>query len=116
MIHYLFQKCGAKIDDVEKFDRYTIFFNQIKQDYIFARYLLVQSQYKSSFAEIIDYDVEYYYPQDYSIYSSYIEMMKISYRIALDTLDKIAYFIKDYCELNDIKPHLVDFKNIFRKK
>ena len=90
----------ADISDYQKFDRYISFFIQIKQDYIFARYLLVQSQYKTKYAEVIDQDVDYYYPLDYSIYSSYEEMLKISYRLAVDTLDKIAFFVKDYCGIS----------------
>ena len=55
---------GIVIDPTDKLktDRFIAFFNQIKQDYIFSRYLLVQSQFQASHADVIDQDVDYYYP------------------------------------------------------
>jgi len=106
----------SNVNDNSKFDRYVTFFNQIKQDYIFARYLLVQSQYRSNLADVIDQDVVYYYPSDYSITSSYGEMVKISYRLTVDTLDKIACFIWDYCKVISINISDVNFRNIFSSR
>lgn len=103
----------ADLDDTKKFDRYITFFNQIKQDYIFARYLLVQSQYQTNHADVIDKEVDYYYPLDYSLYSSYVEMLKVSYRLAVDTLDKIAFFVKDYCGLKTLSTRDTNFRNVF---
>ncbi|MBW8012887.1 MAG: hypothetical protein FVQ83_16845 [Chloroflexi bacterium] len=103
----------ADLGDTKKFDRYITFFNQIKQDYIFARYLLVQSQYQANHAEVIDQDVDFYYPLDYSLYSSYVEMLKVSYRLAVDTLDKVGFFVKDYCDLKSLSPRETKFRNVF---
>jgi len=106
----------SDIQDTKKFDRYITFFNQIKQDYIFSRFLLVQSQYKAQYAEVIDRDVDYYYPLDYSLYSSYIEMLKVSYRLVVDTLDKIAFFVKDYCGIKSLSTRDTNFRNVFSTK
>ncbi|HEY60381.1 MAG TPA: hypothetical protein G4N92_06830 [Anaerolineae bacterium] len=106
-------KMVADLEDTNKFDRYITFFNQIKQDYIFARYLLVQSQYRANHVDVIDQDVDYYYPLDYSITSSYGEMLKVSYRLAVDTLDKIGFFIKDYCKIMSPAVDEVNFRNAF---
>jgi len=106
----------ADLEDTDKFDRYITFFNQIKQDYIFARYLLVQSQYRANHADVIDQDVDYYYPADYSINSSYGEMLKISYRLAVDTFDKIGFFVKDYCKIKSLAINEVNFRNAFSPK
>jgi hypothetical protein len=103
----------ASIDDDEKFDRYITFLNQIKQDYVLARYFLVQSQYQSNVVEAIDRDVELYYPLDYSIYSSYIEMLKLSARLAVDVLDKVAYFAWDYCKVGEPEEDAVNFRNLW---
>lgn len=102
-----------KISENSKFEKYISFFNQIKQDFIFSRYLLIQSQYKASFADIIDTDVDYFHPLDYSVYSSYIEMLKVSYRLSIDTFDKIAFFIREYNNVQSIEPTKVNFRNIF---
>lgn len=104
---------NADLERDSRTERYITFFNQIKQDFIFSRYLLVQSQYRADHAEVIDQDVDYYYPLDYSLYSSYIEMLKVSYRLAADTLDKIAYFIKDYCGIKSLKTRDTNFRYVF---
>jgi len=109
-------KMKADLQDMQKFYRYITFFNQIKQDYIFSRYLLVQSQYKANHAEVVDQDVDYYYPVDYSLYSSYVEMLKVSYRLAIDTLDKIAFFVKDYCGVKSLNTDNTYFRNVFSTK
>jgi hypothetical protein len=106
-------KMVAPIADKTKFDRYITFLDQIKQDYILARYLLVQSQYKSEFVDSIDEGVVLYYPLDYSLYSSYIQMLKTSFRLAVDLLDKIASFISDYYQVNSISKTYVNFRNLF---
>jgi tetratricopeptide (TPR) repeat protein len=103
----------AELKDTEKFDRYISFFNQIKQDYIFSRYLLVQSQYKANHADVIDLDVDYYYPLDYSAYSSYTEMTKVAYRLATDTLDKVAFFVRDYYKINSLKVRDTNFRTVW---
>lgn len=103
----------APLHDEEKFARYITFLNQIKQDYVLARYLLVQSQYRSDIIEVIDRDVALYYPLDYSLHSAYIQMMKVSLRLSIDVLDKIAFFVRDYCAVSSIEQRHVNFRNLW---
>lgn len=106
----------ASLDDAKKFDRYVTFLNQIKQDYIFARYLLVQSQYRSSVVDAIDEGAALYYPLDYSLHSSYIQMLKTAFRLAVDVLDKIAFFVRDYYGVHSLPEKDVKFRSIFPTK
>ena len=103
----------APINDVELTDKYITFLNQIKQDYILARHLLVQSQFRSPVYEAIDNEVTLYYPLDYSANGSYIQLLKSAYKLAIDVLDKIAFFIKDYFNVISIKEVDVNFRKIF---
>jgi hypothetical protein len=101
------------LDDDTKFDRCITFLNQIKQDYVLARYFLVQSQYKSDVVETIDRDVALYYPLDYSMHSAYIQLLKMSFRLAIDVLDKIALFVRDYFGVGSISEERVNFRTFW---
>ena len=103
----------APLADDSKFDRYVTFLNQIKQDYVMARYLLIQSQYRSDVVDAIDHDVDLYYPLDYSLHSTYIQMLRTALKLAIDVLDKIAYFIRDYCNVTSVTERQVDFQRIW---
>jgi len=103
----------APLRDRDKFDRYITFLNQIKHDYVTARYFLVQSQYRSEVVDVIDRDVALYYPLDYSLHSAYIQLLKTSMRLAADVLDKIAFFIRDYCNVSSVSKRGVNFRNIW---
>lgn len=102
----------ASIDENEVINRYILFLNQIKQDYILARYFLIQSQYRSSVVDLIDKDVSLYDPLDYSIYNAYIQLLKQSLKLTMDTFDKIAQFLREYCEV-DIKAKKTQFRTIW---
>ncbi len=102
----------APLNDKGKFSRYITFMNQIKQDYVLTRYFLVQSQYQSDIVDTIDEGVSLYYPLDYSLDGAYIHLLKTSLRLALDVLDKIANFIRDYCSVA-LQDDQVNFRNVF---
>lgn len=103
----------APLGEHDKFDRYITFLNQIKQDYVLARYFLVQSQYHSEVIDVVDRDVTLYYPLDYSLHSTYIQLMKASLKAAADVLDKIAFFVRDYCQVTTIQETRVDFQSLW---
>ncbi|MCL4506482.1 MAG: LA2681 family HEPN domain-containing protein [Chloroflexi bacterium] len=103
----------APLNDEQKFDRYVTFLNQIKQDYVLARYFLVQSQYRADAIDTVDWDVALYYPLDYSLHSAYIELMKSSLRLAVDVLDKVAFFVWDYCGITTINKLKVNFRTLW---
>lgn len=106
----------APLDDNDKFDRYITFLDEIKEDYVLARYLLVQSQYRSDLAEAIDQDVSLYYPLNYSVHGAYVQMMKASLRMAMDVLDKIACFVRDYCGVSTPSLTKTSFSNLWHDK
>lgn len=103
----------ADIGDKDKFDRYVTFLNEIKQDYVMGRYFLVQSQYQTTEIDVVDEGVSVFYPLDYSLYSTYIQLLKAANKQAIDILDKIACFIYDYCRLRTPKLDKVSFRNIW---
>jgi tetratricopeptide (TPR) repeat protein len=103
----------AELEDRDKFDRYVTFLNEIKQDYVMGRYFLVESQYQSPDIDAVDKGVSVFYPLDYSLYSTYIQLLKAANKQAIDVLDKIACFIHDYCKLRTPKPDRVSFRNIW---
>ncbi len=77
---------------------YIGFFNQMKQEYISARYLYYEGiNFKKP--HFSDKDVYLYNTLDYPIYSLGIEKVKVSFRIIYSLFDKIGYFIKDYINL-----------------
>jgi hypothetical protein len=89
------------------------FLNEIKQDYVMGRYFLAQSQYQSPDVDAVDKGVSVFYPLDYSLYSTYIQLLKAANKQAIDVLDKIACFIHDYCKLRTPSPDRVNFRNIW---
>lgn len=103
----------APIEDKNKFDRYVTYLNEIKQDFVLGRYMLVQSQYESDEIDAIDEGVSLFYPLDYSLHSSYVQLLKTAMRLGIAVLDKVAYFIYDYCKLNTPQPERIDFRNIW---
>ena len=103
----------ASLDDIHKFDRYITFLNEIKQDYVLGRYMLVQSQFVSHEIDAVDVGVSLFCPLDYSLHGSYLQLLKAAKRQAIVVLDKIAYFIYDYCNLTTPKSDRVTFRQIF---
>ena len=76
-------------DDIT-INRYITFLNQIKQDFVLARHFLIQSHYRSDIVDTIDKDVILYDPLDYSIHNAYIQFLKMSLKLTVDTFDKIG--------------------------
>jgi len=83
------------------------FFNQIKQEYISARYLLYKGFHDEG-VHFADKDVYLENTPDYPSYSLNTERIRASFRIAYSLFDKIATFIQHYFELSYIEdpgPH-----------
>ncbi|MCC6191709.1 MAG: hypothetical protein IT318_21990 [Anaerolineales bacterium] len=103
----------AALDDDTKFDRCITFLNQIKQDYILARYFLVQSQFRSDVVDTVDEDVALYYPLDYSLHSAYIQLLKNAFRLTIDVMDKISMFVRDYFGITSVGDERVNYRSIW---
>ena len=90
---------------------YQTLFNQIKQEYVSARFLMYEGVNLKglhySDKENLQMDT-----LDYATYSFSIEKVKIAFRISYSILDKIAYLLNDYLDLG-IKPYKVTFRTLW---
>ena len=94
--------------------RYQGFYNQIKQEFVSARYLYYEGINLKP-PHFSDRDVLQFNTLDYPCYSISIEKIKIAFRVAYSLLDKIAYFINEYFALGK-KSKYVYFKTIWFNK
>jgi tetratricopeptide (TPR) repeat protein len=125
------QKCDAAIGDTtvisqmvgstsngknplkqDPFLRLSFYVNQIKQDYVTARLLLVLSQYKGLNLDFADRNVRIINTMDYSIHNIRTELAKKAFKSLADILDKVAFFINDYLNLN-MQDEKVDFDSVW---
>lgn len=93
--------------------KYHGLFNQIKQEFITARYLIFEALQGGSKTHFADKDTHLINTLDYTIHSIRIEKMKLAFRTLYSIYDKIAYFINDYFELG-IQPRNVSYNRIWR--
>lgn len=93
--------------------RYQGFYNQMKQEFVSARYLFYEgiTEKRPHFS---DRCVLLHNTLDYPSYSLSIEKVKIAFRIAYSLLDKIAYFINEYFAFGK-NPKQIYFKTIWFK-
>jgi len=84
--------------EIDEGPYYIGFFNQMKQEYVSARYLYYEG-INFNKPHFSDKDVYLYNTSDYPIYSLGIEKIKISFRIVYSLFDKIGCFIKEYFNL-----------------
>lgn len=94
--------------------KHYILFNQIKQEYATARFLLYEGTTKTD-THYSDCDTVLYDTADYSAYSFNIEKIKISYRLLYSIFDKVAYLLNNYLEL-EIKRSQISFKTLWKDK
>jgi hypothetical protein len=90
------------------------FYNQIKQEFVSARYILWQgitelNKYKQHFSDIDNLLID---TLDYPNFGLGLEQVKLSFRSAFSLLDKIAYFINDYWRLN-IPETKINFQSVW---
>lgn len=93
---------------------YLGFYNQIKQEFVSARWLLYEGMYSTE-QHFSDNDVTLYDTLDYPSYSLSVEKVKIAFRIIYSLFDKIGFFLNDYMQLG-IKPNRVFFRSIWYEK
>ena len=78
---------------------YHGFFNQIKQEFVSARYVYYEGM-NEEITHFSDRKVLLYNTLDYPSYSIAIDKVKDSFRIQYSIFDKIAYFLNDYLDLS----------------
>ena len=86
-------------------------FNQIKQEYITARFFLFNGMFNKS-PKFVQSRNDLYNTLDYPIYSLDIEELKMAFRLAYSLFDKIAFFLNSYLDLG-IKPGRVNFRSFW---
>lgn len=77
---------------------YPGFFNQMKQEFVSARYLYYEGT-RATDPHFSDRGVLLYNTLDYPIYSLAVEKVKAAFRASYALFDKIAYFLNDYLKL-----------------
>jgi hypothetical protein len=87
------------------------FFNQMKQEFVSARWLLYEGLHAKS-AHFSDRHVALYNTLDYPAYGLAIEKVKAADRIAYSLFDKVAFFLNDYAKLG-VDPRQVYFRTIW---
>lgn len=87
------------------------FFNQIKQEYVSARWLFFDAM-DSDKAHFSDREVYLLDTLDYPVYSLAAEKMKLAFRATYSIFDKIAYFLNAYMKLS-IPEKQVNFRSIW---
>lgn len=90
---------------------YLGFFNQMKQEFVSARYLYFTG-ISSSEPHFSDRDVKMANTLDYPSYSLAVEQVKTAFRIAYSLFDKVAYFFNHYLSLG-IHEHAVTFRTLW---
>lgn len=87
-------------------------FNQIKQEYIFARYLYYESLHVLEVPHFADKDTYMVDTLDSPLYSIRLEKMKTAFRILYSLLDKVAFFINRYYNIG-LKEDKITFNTIW---
>jgi len=90
---------------------YSGYFNQLKQEYVSARYLYYEG-INSKEVHFSDKDVYLVNTLDYPAHSIATEKVKIAFRINYSIFDKISYFLNDYLKLS-IPTKAVYFKTLW---
>jgi hypothetical protein len=77
------------------------FFNQLKQEYASARFLCWQgiTETETHKKHYSDKNILLLNTLDYSVYSVFVEQVKVAFRMAYSLFDKIAFFINEYWSL-----------------
>lgn len=90
---------------------YHTIFNQIKQEYVSARFLLYEGIHQKRFHYSDKGNIQMD-TLDYSTYCLSIEKVKIAFRICYSIFDKIGFLLNDYLKLK-FPPDKVTFRNIW---
>lgn len=94
---------------------YAGFFNQMKQEFVSARYLLYEGLRASPGPHFSDRGVSLVNTLDYPSYSLAAEKTKAAFRIAYSLFDKIAFFVNHYLDLG-VRERSISFKTIWYTK
>lgn len=92
--------------------KFSSFLNEIKMSYVSSRLYLILSQHAYSNLEFIDNTVSLVNTLSYESQNINTQLLKDAFSNFYNILDKIAYFINDYCKLG-IRERGINFKSIW---
>lgn len=90
---------------------YAGFFNQLKQEFVSARFLLYEGLHSDE-VHYSDRHVTLINTLDYPIYSLAIEKVKFAFRVSYSLFDKISFFLNHYIDIG-IPDRKISFKTIW---
>ncbi len=111
-LRLMFCNCQIVIVNINDKPIFHGMFNQIKQDYIFARYQFYCGIQQNGEAHFPDKDTFLLNFADYPQYSIRVEMIKSAFRTLYSLLDKYAYFMNYYFGLG-IEERRITFHNVW---
>lgn len=88
------------------------FFSQMKQEYVSARFVLFEG-ISSTQVHFSDRGVALTDTLNYPLYSLASERVRTAFRIAYSLLDKVAFLVYRYWNLDKKQPDRVSFKNVW---
>lgn len=89
-------------------------FAQLKQEYIYARYLYYETINSDGQVHFADRETYILSHTDYAQYCIRVEKLKTSFRTLYGMFDKIAFFIEHYFDIG-IKERDINFKTIWKE-
>jgi len=99
---------------IDEGPRYQGFYNQIKQEYVSARFLLYEA-ITAKAPHYSDRDVFLFDTYDYATYGLAAEKLKMAFRVFYSLLDKIGFFVNAYFLLG-IPEGAVSFRALWYEK
>jgi hypothetical protein len=87
------------------------FFNQMKQEYVSARFTLFEGM-SSMRVHFSDRGVALTDTLDYPLYSLASERIRVAFRVAYSLLDKVAFLVDGYWRLGKVRDR-ISFKNVW---
>ncbi|MGF7399150.1 LA2681 family HEPN domain-containing protein [Thermoanaerobacterium thermosaccharolyticum] len=105
----------AKSSEDDTYLKLSSFLNEIKENYVAARFLLVQSVYKDNDLSFADKDVAIIDTLDYVEHNIFIQLLKFAFKNMYDILDKVSIFLNEYLALGK-EVENINFNNIWYEK
>lgn len=102
------------VTDLEEAPVLIGFYNQMKQEFASARWLLYEA-FQPDESHFSDRGVKLINTLDYPAYGLRVEKLKFAFRVGYSLFDKIAWFLNDYLGLG-LKPHQAAFAAIWFTK
>lgn len=99
--------------DIGEGPYYPGYFNQMKQEFVSARYLYYKGVHTESL-HFSDKEVLLFNTLDYPSYSLAVEKMKASFRMVYSLFDKMAFFLNHYLQLS-IPARNISFRTMWYK-